>query len=111
MRGGFIIGKVIDTATGKPVRPGAGSDVGIYGPSRPRSGAAIEAAQIQKDGTFRIRAAPGNNYIYLRARPGWTSGTAKNVEVEEGKIIEVEFAVQRRGSKRGGHDITVGRRR
>ena len=97
VRGGFITGVVIDGVTGKRVQPGKGSDVGLYGPSRPRPGAAIESAKIESDGSFRIRAAPGANYVYLRSRDaGWSRAEAHDVEVKEGEVVAVKFVVWRK---------------
>ena len=87
VRGGFITGRVVD-ARGRRVRPEGRLAVGLYGPSRPRSGAAIESVRVGKDGTFRIRAAPGRNYIYF------CSGGAQGgiyVNVVEGRTTEVEM--------------------
>src|SRR4026207_1065573 len=44
IEGGFIEGVVIEAAIGKGVEPGSTSDVGLYGPARPRSSAAIQWA-------------------------------------------------------------------
>jgi 5-hydroxyisourate hydrolase-like protein (transthyretin family) len=99
IEGGFITGRVIDEATGKPIRPGQHSDVGIYGPSRPKSGAAIESSDIKEDGSFIIRVAPGRNYIYLRAMGEWggdkaiASPAGRWVNVSGGQTVEVEFKV------------------
>ena len=64
VRGGFIVGHVVDADTGQPFRPsdaaappGYQPDVAMYGPARPRSGAACEAEPIQEDGSFKFRAA------------------------------------------------------
>ncbi|HUV64070.1 MAG TPA: carboxypeptidase regulatory-like domain-containing protein, partial [Sedimentisphaerales bacterium] len=99
IEGGFIAGRVIDEATGKPVKPGQHSDVAIYGPSRPKSGAAVEISRIREDGSFRIRVAPGSNYIYLRPREDWGRGRINLrspwVDVAEGQTVEVEFKVRK----------------
>jgi beta-lactamase regulating signal transducer with metallopeptidase domain len=101
IEGGFITGRVIEEATGKPIRPGQHSDVGIYGPSRPKSGAAIESSDIKEDGSFIIRVAPGRNYIYLRAMGEWgrdkaiASPAGRWVNVAGGQTIEVEFKVRK----------------
>ena len=85
---------MIDLATGKGVRPDTVVDVALYGPSRPRSGAAIESAKIAADGTFRIRAAPGANYVYLRSMQPTPGLNAYDLTVVEGETVEVEFKVQ-----------------
>jgi peroxiredoxin len=101
IEGGFIVGRVLDDETGRPLRPGERSDVGLHGPSRPMSGDAVDHARIAEDGTYRLRAAPGVNFPYLRARPPWTTvgppdqRWAHLVNVEDGKTVEVEFRVRR----------------
>lgn len=101
IEGGFIAGRVVDEATGEPVKPGAASDVLIYGPSRPRSGAAVDHSRIREDGSFQIRVAPGRNYIYLRPGDNWRREEAEVtplgrwVEVAEGQTVEVEFKIRK----------------
>ncbi|HEX5050912.1 MAG TPA: carboxypeptidase regulatory-like domain-containing protein [Planctomycetota bacterium] len=94
--GGFFVGRVLDAATGKPVQPGATADVAIYGPSRPRSGAGCDISPVRPDGTFRIRVAPGSNYIYLRAGAGFAEVDPANftIDVAEGAEQVVEFRVR-----------------
>ncbi len=96
MEGGFIEGRLVDAETGAGVRPGVHGDIGLYGPSRPKSGAAIEIGEIQPDGSFRIRAAPGKNYVYLRAGSGYSAvrPTHRWVEVQAGQTARVEFPVR-----------------
>jgi len=99
--GGFLVGAVIDDATGKPVQPGATGDVAIHGPSRPRTGAGCDCSPVQADGTFEIRVAPGSNYIYMRAGDGWEAVGAGglDVDVEAGGRTKVEFRVRRLAGK------------
>jgi len=54
---------------------------------------------IAADGTFRIRAAPGSNYVYLRCTGEWkaVAPAACDVEVVAGKTVKVEFRVRRAG--------------
>ncbi|HEX6811925.1 MAG TPA: carboxypeptidase-like regulatory domain-containing protein [Planctomycetota bacterium] len=100
--GGFFVGRVLDDATGKPVQPGPTGDVAIYGPSRPRSGAACAISHVQRDGTFRIRVAPGSNYIYLRPGEGFAEVAPGNftLDVAAGEEKRIEFRV--RGAARDG---------
>jgi hypothetical protein len=66
--------------------------VEIGGPSRPKSGAAIDSAPLQDDGTFFIRAAPGRNLVYVPwARASELSSAS--VDVAEGETITVELKV------------------
>jgi hypothetical protein len=97
--GGFLVGTVIDDATGKPVQPGDDADVAIYGPSRPRTGAGCDCSPVQADGTFRIRVAPGKNHVYLRA--GWEGVGPEgfDVDVPDGGETKVGFKVRRPPAK------------
>jgi hypothetical protein len=62
IRGVQVEGKVVDARNGNPV---AGVGVGVYGPMRPRSGAAIISAKTDKDGRYRFRLPPGQTYFYI----------------------------------------------
>ena len=96
--GGFFVGTVVDDATGKPMQPGDSADVAIYGPSRPRSGAACETAAIAPNGTFRIRVAPGSNYIYLRVGAGGyveVEPSSFTLDVAAGQEQVVTFRVRK----------------
>lgn len=90
-RGGIVKGRVIDAATGEPLRlerPIPWADVVMfYGPARPKSGGAVESTPIGSDGTFELRAPPGVNFLYVNGR------TQKIVPVlvEEGETVEVEL--------------------
>lgn len=101
IEGGFILGRVINEATGEPIKPGATSDVTIQGPSRPRSGAAVQSSRVREDGSFRIRVAPGRNYIYLRGGENWgrlqvaTTPPSRWFEVAAGQAVEVEFKIRK----------------
>jgi hypothetical protein len=101
VEGGFIIGRVVDEKTGNPVKPGAGSNVAIRGPSRPQSGAAVESSRIREDSSFRILVAPGRNYIHLRPGEGWRRQQAVVtpayhwVTVKNGQTVQVEFKIRK----------------
>jgi hypothetical protein len=96
--GGFFVGRVVDADTGEGLRPGDSADVAIYGPSRPRSGAGCDVEPIATDGTFKIRVAPGSNYIYLRAddtRFSPVGDSSFTLPVEAGGAVKIEFKVRR----------------
>jgi hypothetical protein len=95
VRGGFVVGVVLDEATGKPVKPGKSADVAMYGPARPNE-TGCQCVPLKADGTFRIRAPAGMNYVYLRAGDGWvaTTGDGK-FDVVEGQETKVEFQCKR----------------
>lgn len=102
--GGFITGRVLHFETGEPLSRAADGRrirIGLYGPSKPSSGAAIESVVVADDGTYRIRVAPGENRPYLQmlrvvkqtSRPGYIS-------VAEGETIELDFYVDPKGQAR-----------
>jgi 5-hydroxyisourate hydrolase-like protein (transthyretin family) len=112
IRGGFVVGKVIDADSGKPVYPDFPSSLKpniqlSYGPSYPqsglRNGESGEGTLIQEDGSFKIRLAPGKNCLYLTRLPGinpWEivpPGTV-NVEVREGHTTSIEFRVRKKST-------------
>jgi hypothetical protein len=93
VKGGFVIGKVIDGATGKTLEPPLGQPqyVAHYGPARPRTGAGVTSTKIQDDGTYRLRVAPGHNYVYLM------NGTASAlVEVADGQEVPLDLQTGRK---------------
>ncbi|MGA2259183.1 MAG: hypothetical protein ABSG53_31305, partial [Thermoguttaceae bacterium] len=119
VHGGLIVGRVIDADTGKPFRPLAADGsrvppyIRMYGPSRPWSGGACETASIQEDGSFQLRAAPGNNHVDLqhqfgRPLPGvntfgieedcWKEVSPGSLElgVTEGQTVTVEFKLRKK---------------
>ncbi|MHB1561067.1 MAG: carboxypeptidase regulatory-like domain-containing protein, partial [Isosphaeraceae bacterium] len=62
IRGVLVEGQVVDARSGRPV---AEVGVGLYGPIRPRSGAAILGTTTDDDGRFRFRLPPGETFFYL----------------------------------------------
>jgi hypothetical protein len=89
VRGGFLVGTVFN-AQGKPIVPTKESPhrVAHYGPARPRTGAAVTSTLVNPAGTYRLRVAPGRNFIYSMTG----SGTSGYVTVEEGQ--EVAFDIR-----------------
>ena len=61
VKGGFVVGTVLDAATGKPMTPGRDHPIYVahYGPARPRTGAAVTTTPINADGTYRLASPPG----------------------------------------------------
>jgi hypothetical protein len=99
IKGGFIKGRVVDAATGKPMtRAGETSIlIGVYGPMRPRSGTEVVGQHVDGKGEFRIQVPPGKNYPYVMGVRGKFSGARKydydGVDVEEGKETVIEFSL------------------
>jgi hypothetical protein len=93
IEGGIIMGRVLDAATGMPVnfKKSDYADITLSGPSRPRSGAAVEVAPIAADGSYQLRAAPGRNNVHFRST-NWDAG-ADSVMVREGELVVKDFLV------------------
>lgn len=92
VRGAVVRGRV--TAPEGRALP-ALMDVCVYGPSRPRSGAATDSRLIDEEGRFSFRVPPGLNYLYIRDETGEGQPVPDPIEVElvEGEQIELEFAL------------------
>ncbi len=115
IKGGLIKGRLIDDATGQPatLTGDEAASIGAYGPSRPRSGASIQGAEVKKDGTFEIRLPPGTNWIYVSGRgpfgvvgeerPGF-GHVVREINVVEGAEYNIEFRVTRGLAANGGND-------
>ncbi len=118
VRGGMIVGRVIDADTGRPLRPVSSGPspsplyIRMYGPSCPRNSGVCNTAQFQEDGSFQLRAAPGANYVnlehighplpgvntYVGGDDGWedVSDTGLTVDVVEGQTTKIEFKVRKK---------------
>lgn len=101
IEGGWIEGTVVNGA-GKPFAKNAKGEpvqIGIYGPSRPRSGAAIQSTKVDEQGHFKMRAAPGTNYPYICSdiRP-MQAINVNPVEVFEGRTSPISVRVMPRGA-------------
>ena len=86
IRGVQVEGTVVDARNGNPV---AEVGVGVYGPIRPRSGAAIVSAKTDTDGRYRFRLPPGQTEFYicgpLPAEYGRRVGGWQTVAIPEGE--------------------------
>ncbi len=115
IKGGLIKGRLIDDATSQPaaLTGDEAASIGAYGPSRPRSGASIQGAEVRKDGSFEIRLPPGTNWIYMsgrgpfgvvgQERPGF-GHVVHEIEVVEGAEYNIEFRVTRGLPPNSGND-------
>jgi RNA polymerase sigma factor (sigma-70 family) len=95
VKGGFIIGRVTERDTGKPI-PNCG--IGFYDAARPEPQAAMHSAYTDKGGYYRFRAAPGKAKVYIYSTPeGYVrSYQSKYVNVVEGEtVLGVDFQLQK----------------
>ncbi len=88
--GGFISGRIVNTATGQSISVSDNGDrirLGLFGPSQPKGQAMLTEADQQ--GGFVLRAAPGENFPYLLNIRGermvWTTKKQPPVVVKEGE--------------------------
>ncbi|MGB7342718.1 MAG: carboxypeptidase-like regulatory domain-containing protein [Pirellulaceae bacterium] len=90
VRGAIVHGNVIGIG-GEDEPPAGDLRVAHYGPARPRSGAAVTSTNVQDDGSFRIRVAPGKNYLYLMG-----GAASINVEVIDGEELKAHLVPGKR---------------
>ena len=86
IEGILVEGKVIDLDTDRPLK---GAHVGLYGPIRPRSGAAIIGDTTDEEGRYRFRLPPGECYIYVAGPPAGYDrlpgdGSSQTVDIPAG---------------------------
>lgn len=104
VRGGWIVGQVINTQSGLPQVIADRGDgqlervaLGFYGPSRPKGNVLHThfLAEVDDDGRFRMRAYPGENYPYLANLRGsrmiWNTSKQPPTVVEAGKETECQI--------------------
>lgn len=102
IEGGFISGRVINTATKEPIATtNDGNPIGLdlFGPSRP-AGPVIspkKVATVDKDGRFKLRAAPGENFPFFvniqGQRMGWDTQRQPPVIVKAGETTSYDMLV------------------
>jgi len=96
--GGWITGQVINTKTGQPMALNSRGEritIGVFGPARPKGKGAIKQvalAVLDDTGSFRVRAAVGENYPYLGGirgeRMAWNTHDLPPIVVAEGSATE-----------------------
>jgi hypothetical protein len=72
--------------------------VALYGPSRPKNGAAVESIAVDDEGRFRIRVPAGLNRPYVmsqafRERAAGLAQLSMEVNVRDGETVNVTFRV------------------
>ena len=82
---------VTGTVTAKGSRrPVAGTEIGVYGPAHPATGAWVSGGWTGADGTYRIRVPPGAQHVYPMGFPGMGGA---DIRVRNGQTAVVDFAV------------------
>jgi hypothetical protein len=96
--GSLITGHVRDD-TGKGI---ADVPIGLYGPARPRSAAAINRAVSEADGAYSIRTPAGEQYVYVQtsAPPkGYQmppeAERNRTVTTTDGQTMTIDFTFER----------------
>ncbi len=102
IEGGWLEGRLVDAETNQPVsrdpRSGHRLRVALYGPSRPRSGAACQTGEVNDQGNFRLHVAPGVNFPYVQYPEVWERTQRldfyqQGIEVKSGEIVRLEFRI------------------
>jgi 5-hydroxyisourate hydrolase-like protein (transthyretin family) len=101
IEGGWIEGRLVDAATGKPISgavKGSPLEVALYGPSRPRSGAAAQSSKVDEQGRFRLHVALGTNFPYIMRQDYWERTQhrdffQKGIEVKSGEVVSIVFRI------------------
>jgi 5-hydroxyisourate hydrolase-like protein (transthyretin family) len=101
IEGGWIEGQLVDAKTGQPVGKQVNEPrlaVGLYGPSRPKSGAACQSCPVDDQGRFRLHVAPGINFPYIMTPDIWERTQrqeyfTKGIEVKSGEVVSVIFRI------------------
>ena len=100
--GGFIAGRVVNTATGQAIAVGNGGEpvaLGLIGPSMPlgKGISPSRAATVDGAGRFILRAAPGENFPYLvnlrGDRMAWDTTRQPAVVVKAGETTHYDMLV------------------
>jgi hypothetical protein len=101
VEGAWIEGRVL-TTDDRPIQmePGMRNRlrVGLHGPSRPTSGAAVESCAVDEEGRFRFRVPAGLNRPYVMSqaylqRPREGAQLTAEVEVRDGETVKVTLRV------------------
>jgi hypothetical protein len=84
IRGVEVVGTVVAKDTGDPVE---GVMIGVYGPHRPRSGAASRSTTTDREGRYRYRLPPGETYFYVMGGADMREGeeSSRTVTIPEGE--------------------------
>ena len=100
IKGGVIEGKVVLKDTGAGAKD---VYVGLHGPSRPESGAAIQGVRSGEDGRFMFRVPSGENAVYVSGVPpeGYLRPAAGSprallkLQVADGQTVPVTLELPR----------------
>ena len=103
VEGVLVTGRVLHAETRKPLRRDQVEiypfRVAHYGPAHPFSGAAVSSAEVQPDGSYRMRVVPGVNRIYLMSAELGIRETSQKSDgdrmfvVKEGEPFKLDFFV------------------
>jgi hypothetical protein len=100
IEGGYIVGRVTDAKSGKPLPTirGMAVTIGHHGPAFPRSGAAVGSTFVHDDGTYRLRVAPGDNFPYIMMsvsteRSPRSAFDHPPIHVKAGQVVELNMTV------------------
>lgn len=108
VEGSWLEGRVL-TLGGEPLsrdpRTGERVQIGLSGPSRPRTGTSIESCAVDDDGRFRLRVPAGRNFPHVLAAEFWQQVWRKEkfergIDVAAGETLTVNFRISEKPSQR-----------
>ena len=99
--GGFITGKVTNTATGQSVTTSQGEPIaiGLFGPSEPGGKviSPVRLALVDSQGRYKVRAVPGDNFPYFvnihGDRMAWDTKLKPPVIVKAGESTDYDMLI------------------
>jgi hypothetical protein len=100
VEGGFIHGRVVDDRTGSfsSLPPNLRTDIGVYGPARPKTSPGVERVLVDAQGEFKIRVPAGRNFPYIMSLSPADVVKGPDIDegvmVEDGKTTEVQFNIR-----------------
>lgn len=90
VQGAIVRGTLRSSGDGPPIGSTGKTlfHVAHQGPARPRSGAAAESSLVIGNGTYELRVAPGDNYIFLKHIG---DDSAITLHTEDGRSYDLDF--------------------
>lgn len=101
VRGGFVTGRVLDLdgnpTSSQTIKDGGSHSilVGHYGPARPGTGRDTTYTSVKPDGSFRLRVAPGKNFIFASSGDNFSW-----VNIADGEEVKADLILSGTGTVR-----------
>lgn len=90
-KGSLVVGHVVN----EQGKPETGVWIGVYGPAHPQTSGAVQSAQTDAEGSYRVRVPSGDQFVYVMT-PGSKNQT---VTVADGGIATADFTIKTPGKE------------